>query len=148
MNACTFIGHQDCDRSIVPTLYAEIEKLILCENVSTFYVGNNGHFDYYVYQALCELEKSYDMEIIVVLAYLNYKHDAYYSCSKTMFPSVLEKTPLRFAISKRNLYMISNSKFLICYLNQTFTNTYSYVKKALRQKLTIINIGSYDLDKI
>ena len=61
MNACTFIGHQDCDRSIVPTLYAEIEKLILCENVSTFYVGNNGRFDFYVYQALCELEKSYDI---------------------------------------------------------------------------------------
>ncbi len=118
------------------------------ENVSTFYIGHQGRFDYYVYQVLRKLEKLYDIEIIIVLAYLDYKPDTYYSYSKTLFQNVLEKTPRRFAISERNLYMISKSQFLICCLNHTFTNTYSYVKKALSQKLTVINIGSYDLDKI
>ncbi len=149
MFSCTFIGHSECGSDIVDKLYKTIKDLIVNKNVHTFYVGTHGSFDYHVYKVLCELEKTYDIKVHVVLAYLNKRSEhTYYSEEKTIFPSVLERTPLRYAINKRNIYMISKSQFLICFLNQTFTNTYTFVEKAIKNDLTVINIGKYDLGVI
>ncbi len=140
MYNCTFIGHSSCDIEIRNILFETIEKLIINKKVFTFYVGTHGKFDRYVYDVLCELRKFYKIEIYIVLSHINSIPD-YCKNAKTIFPEVLEKTPFRYAITKRNLYMIENSQYMICYLENTFTNTYEFVKKAYRKKLTIINIG-------
>ena len=149
MPSCFFIGHADCDSHIKDIIYVEAEKLVLYKNVDTFYVGTHGHFDFYAYKALCELRKIYDIKISIVLSYINQNtENIYYSQEDTVYPSELEYTPLRYAINKRNLYMLSKSEYLICLLNQTFSNTYTFVKKAKSKKLTIINIGKFNLDNI
>lgn len=92
---------------------------------------------------LCQLENAYDIDVKVVLAYLNQKaRDSYYDTDKTVFPEVLDKTPLRFAISKRNLYMIEQSQYMVCYVNNTFSNSYKFVQRAKCLNLQIINIGN------
>ncbi|MBR4949822.1 MAG: hypothetical protein IKZ25_03495 [Clostridia bacterium] len=145
MYSCTFIGHYDCSEDIRESIYNAIENLILYEKVQTFYVGTNGRFDYFVYNELCKLEKIYNIKIFVVLSYLNNKNKPYYDEKKTLFPSVLETTPPRFAINKRNIYMIEKSQYMICYMNHTFSNTYTFVKKAKRKNLKIFNLGRYDI---
>ncbi len=52
MPSCTFIGHRDCPEKIKLSLRKVIEKLIIKENVDTFYVGTQGRFDYFVYEVL------------------------------------------------------------------------------------------------
>ncbi len=148
MLACTFIGHRDFPQSVYEKLYIEIEKLILFKNVNVFYVGTNGMFDDSVYRVLCDLKKKHTIEIRVTLAYLNQKNTDKYLTNETVFPSVLEKTPNRYAISKRNMFMIKKSQYMICYLRHTFSNTYTFVKKAKRNNLTIINIGDYGITEI
>lgn len=149
MPSCFFIGHSDCDRSVKDAIYEKAEKLILYDNVNVFYVGTHGHFDFYAYKALCELRKIYDIKVYVVLAYINQSTEyTYYSQEDTVYPSTLENTPLRYAINKRNMYMLSKSEYLICLLNNTFSNTYTFVKKAKNKKLSIINIGKCNLDNI
>ena len=140
MRSCTFIGHRDCTDEIKSKLYTAIENLIVKEQVKCFYVGTSGNFDRYVYNILIKLQSEYDIRVYVVLAYLKNK-DCYYNMSETVFPSVLEKVPMRYAINKRNIFMIEQSQYMVCYLNHTFSNTYKYVKKALSRKLNIINIG-------
>jgi len=141
--ACTFIGHKDCCENIYDDLYITIEKLIIQDDVLTFYVGTHGSFDRLVYRVLTELEKKYKIKVIVVLAYINTrKENIYYDIRKTVFPDALEKTPLRFAINKRNEFMINNSQYMICYVNNSFSHSYKYVKFALRKKLKIINLGN------
>lgn len=147
MYSCTFIGHSSCDPQIKTKLYSTIEKLIKEHNVTTFFVGTHGDFDYYAYMALCELEKIYDIEILVVLSRLD-KAPFYCDTSKTIFPDMVAKSPFKYAIIKRNQYMISRSQFMICYINNTFTNTYTFVKLALNKKLQLINIGKFDLNDI
>ncbi len=44
--------------------------------------------------------------------------------------------------------MIDNSQFMICYINNTFSNTYTFVNYAMKKKKKVINIGEYNLDKI
>lgn len=146
MFACTFIGHRDFSSNYYDKLCFTIEKLILDNNVKVFYVGTKGAFDKAVYRALSDLKNKYSIKIIVVKAYLNEKTTDSYSPEETLFPCILEKTPLRYAINKRNIYMIKQSQYMICYLNHTFSNSYTFVKYAVSHKLEIVNIGSLDIN--
>ena len=148
MYSCTFIGHRDCDKSIKQKLISEIENLIIRQNVNTFYVGTQGGFDRLVYECLCELEEKYEIKVVVVLAYLNREDDlTYYDTKKTIFPDCITKTPPRFAISKRNDYMLKKADYLICYLDNKFSNTYELVLKAIKRKIKIINLGSLPINE-
>lgn len=147
MYACTFIGHRDCPENIKPILYNEIEKLIVKNNVDTFYVGTHGKFDQIAYEILCDLEKTYSIKTYVVLAYLNRESKRkYYDMNKTVYPDILAKTPLRFAISKRNLFMISRSQYMVCYVDYTTSNAYAFAEKAVKRGVNVINIGSCGLN--
>ena len=42
--------------------------------------------------------------------------------------------------------MIKQSQYMICYLNHTFSNSYTFVKYAVSHKLEIVNIGSLDIN--
>ena len=146
MYACTFIGHKECSEHIKQTLYTTVEYLIAEKNVDTFYVGTHGRFDRFAYEVLCELEGKYKIDMFVVLAYLNQnKKYVYYDLKKTIFSDVLEKTPLRFAISKRDLYMIGKAQYMISCIDNTFSNAFSFVREAIRKKRIVINLGKYDL---
>ena len=143
MRACTFIGHGDCTDAIQDSLFATIEQLIIHEKVSVFYVGTHGNFDRLAYDALCRLETIYPIKTIVVLAYLDRDHDRTYPTHKTLFPPILDITPKRYAIIKRNQYMIDNSQYCICYINHTFSNSYQFARYATNKDLKIIHLGKY-----
>lgn len=146
MHGCCFIGHKDCPYTIRENLLKTIERLITKKNISTFYVGTQGSFDKLAYDVLCDLESIYKIEIYVVLAYLNDNcKNKYYDITKTIYPEELTKTPLRFAIRKRNSYMINKSDYVICYMNDPFSNTFSNIKEALKKKKHIENLGEFNI---
>lgn len=62
-----------------------------------------------------------------------------------MYPEGLETVPLRFAIDKRNSWMIERSKYCVCYINNTFGGAYKFACMAKRNGLTVINLGSAEL---
>ncbi len=142
MNSCTFIGHRECLQDIRAVLYETIETLITEENIRTFYVGTHGQFDRIVYSVLSDIECKHDINVVVVLAYLNSKANVYYDLEKTEYPSELDGVPMKYAIRKRNEYMLRRSRFLVCYLNNPYTNTYKFVETAKRLGMEIINLGT------
>lgn len=145
MSSCTFIGHRDCPQEIKDKLYATIEELIVCHNVNMFYVGTQGSFDRYVYSTLCLLEKKYDISVVVVLAYLNKFVGVYYDISKTVFPCELDSVPYRYAIIKRNEYMIRHAQYMVCYVNNNVSNSHKFVATAKKLGLHIINLGKQSI---
>ena len=46
-HTCCFFGHKDTPETIKGNLFAAIEQLIVEHGVETFYVGNQGSFDFY-----------------------------------------------------------------------------------------------------
>ena len=149
MYSCCFIGHKNCPKTIEATLLDALEKLITEYSVTTFYVGTQGSFDRLVYNSLCYFETLYKINIKVILAYLNKENgETYYDMKKTFFPDELTNTPPRFAIRKRNSYMINKSDFVVTFLNDSLSNTYTNVEEAKRKNKIIINIGDYDIKKI
>ena len=138
MSSCTFIGHRDCPQEVEKPLCIVIENLIK-EDVNEFYVGTNGNFDSYVYRVLLQLKKQYDIKINVVISYLNSKKNSCYDNDETIYPLGLESVPKRFAIKKSNEFMIKNSEYMVCYVNNTYSNAHKFLTYAKNKKLNIIN---------
>mgnify|MGYP001025767798 FL=1 len=90
----------------------------------TFYVGNHGQFDGMVRGIMKELiSEGKDVDYSVVLAYIpgqKYEFDLPDQYADTIYPDGLENVPQRFAICKRNDWMIDNSDAVICYVVNHF----------------------------
>ena len=117
MKNCTFFGHKNTTSHIKPLLKSTIIRLIEDEDVDNFYVGKEGNFDFYVAQVLKEIKATYPhINYSVVLAYLHKSADKDEDYTDTIYPEGLEKVPPKFAIVKRNLWMIKNSDYVIAYV--------------------------------
>ena len=140
---CAFFGHKESPDSIKPLLEEEIRKLIENEGYEEFLVGNQGRFDAMVYTTLKRLQSEYpSIRCYVVLAYMPGRNTEYTTIdyTDTIFPEGLETVPRRFAISRRNKWIVENSNAVICYVNHTWGGAYQAVTLAERKKLTVINL--------
>lgn len=136
--ACTFFGHRDCPPTIKPALKAAIEELVHNHGVDMFYVGNNGQFDAYCRSVL----KSLGVNYAVVLYRMPGKPSEYEDFSDSMLPEgIVETGPARFALERRNRWMVNQSQYLICFLKQRmYGGTAKFVALAERKGLTVINL--------
>lgn len=141
---CVFFGHREVYNrdEIAEKLYDTLSYLIENRGVKTFYVGNNGSFDRLVLETLRKLSKICKIEYTVVLAYLNL-NDEYrdYDAKETTYPENLEKTPLRFAIDKRNKWMISKSDIVVTYVNTCIGGAAKYAEICEKKGMEIIKLG-------
>ena len=138
---CCFFGHREVTHNIREKLKATIEKLITEDNVTEFYVGHQGQFDNMVYSVLKELKAKFPhIRYIVVLAYMpdSYIKEVY--GEDTLFPDGLETVPKRFAISKRNEWMIQQSDYAVCYVHKITGGAAKFRDKAEKKGLQIIDV--------
>lgn len=147
MSTCTFFGHNDCYDLNSKILYKAIEEVI-AKGVDTFYVGHQGHFDSMVIECLREFKKIHpQISFFVVLAYLptntSLLYDPYHDCS--IYPEGLEIGPPRFAIERRNKWMIERSTYCICCINHAWGGAYKFAKRAKGKNLIIINLGILEI---
>lgn len=114
MSACTFFGHRECYGLDAQQLQETIEDVIK-QGVDTFYVGNQGQFDGMVYRCLKQLRQVYPhIHVSVVLAYLptGKREDM----PDTVYPEGMEEVHPKFAIKKRNKWMLEASDYCICHI--------------------------------
>lgn len=141
---CIFFGHREVSNreEIIAKLFDTIRNLIENKGVKTFYVGNNGYFDRLVLDVLRSVSKNYDIKYSVVLAYPNYNKEHFdYEAGETIYPDIFLKTPLRFAIDKRNRWMINECDFAVTYINSYIGGAAKYVEICEKKKLPIIRLG-------
>lgn len=144
MPSCTFFGHRILNKDIKDLLTRQIDNLIAEYGVNVFYVGNNGQFDYLVAEVLRKL-KSLNPQISysIVLAYLpeREKEHNQLSYTETIYPEGLEDTPPRFAISKRNKWMVQQSEYVIAYVEHSFGGAAQFTEYARKKHRTVINLA-------
>lgn len=145
-HTCCFFGHKDTPESVKNNLYDAIEKLIAEHSVETFYVGNQGAFDFYTRAALRQLQKKYPhIRYAVVLAYMPTEVSEYEDHSDTMVPEGIEAVHPRYAIDWRNRWMLRESQHVICYIHHHWGGAAKYVQTAQRQGKTVINLCENNL---
>ena len=141
---CCFFGHKDAPSTIMAKLEETIENLIAEHGMNSFLVGNQGQFDSMVLSALRRLKNKYpEISYNVVLAYMPTEKGEWnpYEYWETMLPEGLEAVHPRYAISKRNEWMVNESDVVICYIKHSWGGAYKYVEMAQRKKKQILNIA-------
>ena len=143
---CTFFGHRDSYGLEKSALQNAIEDLIKY-GVDTFYVGNNGCFDDMAVSCLSTLQKTNkNISFSMVLAYLpitdtqNVEHN-----TPTLYPEDVAAAPRKFAIDRRNCWMLDRSDYCICYVNRAFGGAYKFARKAKQRGITVINLGCVEI---
>ena len=143
MAACTFFGHRECPDTIKPKLREVLIDLIVNHGVDMFYVGNQGQFDAIVRSTLRDLQKEYpQVDYAVVLAYMPGEKNDYDDYSDTMLPEGIESVHPRYAISRRNNWLLKESDYVVTYITHSWGGAAQYAAKAKKQGKTVINMGA------
>lgn len=143
---CCFFGHRRLADFVIPLLQEQVEKLILDCGVKQFYVGGCGDFDSYATTVVRRLKKKYsDIKIFLIPAYFYViERDKIYIANHydgTIFPDI-ENVPKRFAIVRRNYWMVEQCKYVISYVEFTWGGADHAVRYAKRKKRIVINLAS------
>ncbi len=138
---CTFFGHRNISVDIASDLETAIEDLILQKNADLFYVGNHGNFDSIVKRVLKKMKSKYpQISFFVVYAYLPTEKTKEDEDIETLYPEGLELVPPRFAIDKRNRWMIKQADYVITYVQSTVGGAAKYKAIAERANKNVINL--------
>ncbi len=139
---CTFFGNKNITQNPKSLLYSILIDLIENKKVNMFYVGNQGAFDDMVINTLKNLKLHYThIDYAIVLAYLPSKNiDCINHSSNTIYPERLEYTPRKYAISKRNIWMIEQSDYVVTYVKNTTGNSNTFKNTALKKGKIVIEL--------
>lgn len=143
----TFCGHSqviftDEEKSVLRNILVdEINK----NPTSKFYLGGYGDFDVLCLRTLKDLKADFpEIELIFITPYLDKNYSklefAKYHYDDVIFPP-LENVPRKFAILKRNEWMVEEADLVIAYVMYSWGGAAKTLEYAKRKKKTIINLA-------
>lgn len=143
----TFCGHKEVwDREPVERWLKQVCGELISQGANEFFLGGYGHFDYMCASVLRELKKIHSqIRLVLVLPYLNSTMitDGY---DETVYPP-LETVPPRFAIVRRNEWMVRESDVVVAYVIRGFGGAAKTLEYARKKKKTIICYGESEVKK-
>ena len=135
---CVFFGHHDAPMTIKKKVKDAV-MLLLKEGCECFYVGNDGNFDVLVQSVLKEVENERKtLKYKIVLSRIGEKAKSYEQ-EKTVLPEGQELCLPKFAISKRNDWMMKKASVLVVYLSNSCSRVAKYVDRAEKKGIKVIN---------
>ena len=137
----TFCGHStlyDSDGSISAKLVEVLEQLV-AEGANQFYLGGYGSFDALAAKTVKDLQKTHpQMHSTLVLPYLDREYNKELYDDSTYPP--LEEVPRRYAISRRNEWMVDQADVVISCVDHGWGGAANTLEYAKRKKKRIISV--------
>jgi len=151
MVVITFFGHADfVEKDIFRIQIIENIRALAGNEKVEFYLGGYGNFDLFALKCCRDYKKQYkNCKINLIVPYLTgltkEKVNADYY-DEIIYPALEDVYP-RFAICKRNEWMVDKADVIITYLNRHYGGTYSTIKYAYSHHKPVINLysGKYEL---
>lgn len=141
----TFCGHSELPQEEIVSAWLDmILPPLIDQGANTFYLGGYGNFDSMAAAAVRRQKRRYPhIEAVLVLPYLDCPPDAS-GYDRTTYPP-LEEVPRRFAIVKRNQWMVDASDVIICCVTHDWGGAAKTLAYAERKHKTILRFtGSED----
>ena len=146
----TFLGHKNIveQNALYEKVQEAILQNILADDKIYFYCGGYGDFDN-ICASVCHSIKNKvkNCEIIFITPYLTEAKqrkikavDNLKIYDSTIYPPI-ENTPPRYAIIKRNEWMIDQADIIIAYVNHEFGGAFTALQYATKRKKTILNLA-------
>lgn len=146
----SFIGHAlVCSKSDVEEIVKECILANITDNEPVVcYLGGRGDFDEICASACRKLKRKHPfIELVYVTPYLNLSEQAKIKemmrwglYNSSIYP-LNGKTPPRFAILKRNEWMMINADIVIAYVKRNYGGAHTALSVAKRKGKRIINIA-------
>ena len=148
----SFAGHANIPfkEQVKMLVKEQLRSHIIGSNQITCYLGGYGDFDDICAHACKELKQEIGgIELVYVTPYLHlseqYKikekqRSGLYDAS--IYP-LTGHIPPKFAISKRNEWMMTHSNLIIAYVNRSYGGAYHSLQVAKRRKKEIVNICDF-----
>ena len=143
----TFCGHSNClfsddvKQQLKNILVGDIIKNPTCK----FYLGGYGDFDVLCLRTLKDFKADFpEIELIFITPYLDKNYSklelAKYYYDDVIFPPI-ESVPRKFAILKRNEWMVKQADLVIAYVKYSWGGAAKALEYAKRKKKRIINFA-------
>lgn len=134
----TFCGHREVQEpeKVRKWLYETVSGLIR-EGADVFYLGGYGGFDRMALSVVNQAKEAHPgLKVILVLPYLDRSMDldAY---DGSVYPP-LEKVPRRFAISRRNRWMVDQADVVVAYVIHEWGGAAMTLRYAEAKRKTIM----------
>ena len=134
----TFCGHREVQEpeKVRKWLYETVSGLIL-EGADVFYLGGYGGFDRMALSVVNHAKEAHpSLKAILVLPYLDRSMDldAY---DGSIYPP-LEKVPQRYAISRRNRWMVDQADVVVAYVIHEWGGAATTLRYAEAKRKTIM----------
>lgn len=133
----------------------EMVKEHIRNNITEFesvicYLGGYGDFDKICACACRELKEEYaGIELVYVTPYIRLSEQVKIKemqssgfCDTSIYPTI-ENVPPRFAIARRNEWMMANADIIIAFVNRGYGGAYKSLQAAKRRNKKIINICDF-----
>lgn len=145
----TFCGHRDVffQNGEEKRLEEELRKVLKESPDAIFYLGDYGRFDGLCNNTLRQLQKEYPrLRRVFVTPYLEPEY-AHFQYANDYYDEVLypftDKVVKRFAISKRNQWMVNEADLVIAYVDHDYGGAAKTFEYAVRKKKKYVNLGNY-----
>lgn len=141
---CMLFGHADAPDSLKSALEEAVIKISKENNNVEFLVGNNGNFDFLT-QSTIEKLKNEGIKINYKIILSRIDECPLNRCyEQSIFPEALATAIPRYAISKRNDWIIKNSDIAICYVSRIATNSFKTLSRLKKRGVEVINLANRD----
>lgn len=142
----TFCGHSEIfgEEGLKEKLSATIEENARGE--VTFYLGGYGTFDGMALCACREYKAAHPSARIVFVTpyldeeYLKNRDFRLRDYDEILFPE-MEKTPLRYAIIKRNEWMVRQADLVIAFVDHSWGGAAKTLEYAVKHRIACVNLG-------
>ena len=125
-----FFGHRNVYGNIDQELEKQVEKLIIQENIDTFWVGGYGEFDKLASRTVRKMQEKYPaIRLILIIAYAGQLHrfGDEFPFDGFDYPPEADNALQKFAISARNHYMAENCDMVISHIVHDYVVGYNPV---------------------
>ncbi|MBQ1256344.1 MAG: hypothetical protein IIW08_00505 [Clostridia bacterium] len=110
--------------------------------VDCFYAGSQGAFDAMAGSLFRELRSLYpSVRFYIVLDRMPDREDPTLSSEHTLLPEGIETVPPRFALVKRNEWMLKKSDYVISYVIRSFGGAAKFQAMAIRKGKTVVSLS-------
>ena len=140
MSIVTFCGHKEiADTSTVRVAVDETLRGLVAEGADYFLLGGYGGFDSLAAHVVYDLKRDNpQIHSTLVIPYLNRDYDTKLYDDTTYPP--LEGVPLKFAISKRNEWMVAQADVVVAYVQHSWGGAAATLRYAESKHKRIIRI--------
>ena len=144
----TFCGHakfhktEECEQKLLAFLEAKVG-----ERSADIYLGGYGDFDEFAYICCKKYQKTHpNVSLLFITPYMTATYQQnYLKYQKTRYDGIIypeiETVPPRFAISKRNQWMVEKADCVAVYIDHDWGGAYATYQYAKRKGKSIFHLG-------